>query len=339
MFDMDEFDVIVVGGGLAGCAAAIGGAEKGLSVMVLESRARDRIDNADTSFEALQNLTRREDTLDHFRSYGIDLVPEYPYKGAIINGPGGSQVDFRLNRYHGYFVRRGGKGSIDDQMLKKVERTSTVIAYSSRVTGIDPDGTVNFIQNGHYIKVKGRTIIGADGIGTVAGSGIVPSLNKYDIAIGIGSHFSGPHGFEPGIAECWLGSELCPGEYAYVLPSENEVSVVTTMRPHILPKGKKPSDYLERFLSIPRIKEGLDGTEMISKIAGSVPVRPGKLLGRDRVLLAGEAARLTDPLLGFGIGNAIASGTIAGRSASLEDPLAVYERSEVRSFVRDNERR
>jgi flavin-dependent dehydrogenase len=187
-----------------------------------------------------------------------------------------------------------------------------------------PDGfaVIRTEKGRHFLKAN--VLIGADGRSTSAGSGITDPLQKEDIAIGVGHHYHGDHGFEPGMAECWLGSRTCPGEYAYVLPSKHEVTVVTTFRPHLAPLNVRPSDFLQRFLSLKEVKERLEGTEKMSNVWGSIPVKAGGTLGKGKVLLAGEAARTTDPMLGFGMKNAIISGYLAGLSSNSDDPLFQY---------------
>ncbi len=323
---MNRKKVIVVGAGLAGCAAAISAYESGASVEVIESRLRASIvESKTTSFEALQNLTQDGDALELISKMGFDIEPEATYLGAKIHSPTGKPLDFRLSRPHGYFIRRRGKGSIDHQMIERIEREDIRIEFGARVERATPDGRLIISKGDDRFEKRADIIIGADGRSTTVGKGISSPLFQKDIAIGIGRHFKGPHGFEPGIAQCWLGSELCPGEYSYVLPTEDEVTVVTTMRPHMVPKGTSYDEYLERFLALPSIREGLGSSKLICNIFGSVPVTPGKQFGQGKILLTGESARLTDPLLGFGMKNSILSGHLAGASTMAEDPLRYYE--------------
>ncbi len=316
----------MVGAGLAGCAAALSAHENGSIVEVVESRTRGSITESETtSFEALQNLNQEGDALRLTSKYGFDIEPEAVYRGAKIYSPSGRSIDFRLLKPHGYFIRRKGKGSIDHQMIERIEKAGIEIEFGTRVKGASPDGTLTLVRGAEIIERKADLIIGADGRSTTVGMNITNPIFRNDIAIGIGLHYKGPHGFEPGIAQCWLGSELCPGEYSYVLPTEDEVTVVTTMRPHMVPKNTSYDIYLRRFLALPSIKEGLESSNLICKIFGSVPVTPGKRFGQGKILLSGESARLTDPLLGFGMKNAILSGHLAGTSTQTDDPLGYYE--------------
>ncbi len=319
------YDVIVVGVGPSGCASALKAKMMGLSVMVLESRRMENIiDEGKCSFEALQNLTQEQDAIDMMADLGFNITPVQVYERALVHGPFGTSVDFSIGRPHGYFVRRKGPGSLDQQMVGIVEDAGIPVLFGSRVSGVREDGSVEFIKGGHHYEARGETIIGADGRSTVVGKGIVNLLGSKDLAIGMGYHFRGPHGFEPGTAECWLGSRLCPGEYSYALASEDEVTIVTTMRPHLLDKDVAPGDHLKRLMSLSSVKVRLKGTKLVSRVRGCVPVGPGGIPGKGRILLAGDAGRLTDPLLGFGIKNAVRSGHLAGLSASGFDPLVEY---------------
>lgn len=335
-----EYDVIVIGAGPAGCAAALKAQEDGSSVIVLEKRTRDQIvDSNRTSFEGLQNLTQKRDALDLISDMGFSIDPEYTYKGAVVHGPSGKKASFYLNRPHGYFIRRQGPNSLDHQMINILEKENINIQFGCLVIEVQPDGMVLYNRENQENEIKTNLIIGADGKNTIAGKGIAKPLYRKEIAIGMGYHFKGPHGFEPGTAECWLGSDICPGEYAYALASEDEVTVVTAMRPHLLPTGSKPMDYLQQFISIPEVKERIGNAKKVCKVFGSVPVLPGGPLGNGRILLVGEAARLTDPLLGFGMMNAIRSGHLAGKAASTNNPFKYYSGSVDSEIIGDLRKR
>lgn len=327
--------VLIAGAGLAGCSAAISAFDEGHEIVVIESKKRESIVNGSTSFEAFQNLTSRGDAIDHLEGFGIHVKPEYPYNGARIIGPEGNDVDFRMKRSHGYFIRRGGKGSLDEHMIKILESRGMDIRFETRLKRADPGGNVTYQGPEGSISKKFDSIIGADGLGTTVGKGIVKPLSREDVAVGIGYQFKGDHGFEPGIAECYLGSRLCPGEYAYVLPTEDEITIVTTMRPHLMKNGASPEDYLERFVTLPSIEERIGNARIINRISGGVPVTSGGPLGGGKILLAGEAARLTDPILGFGMVNAIISGVMAGGSVGSDDPLGIYELSIEDAIIKD----
>lgn len=320
-----EKNVIIIGAGPSGCSAAISAFNEGHEVTVIESRTRSSIIECEkTSFEAFQNLTSSGDAVKFLSNMGIDIKPEYPYIGACVIGPSERVVNIRMNRLHGYFIRRNGKRSLDHQLIEMVEDLEIDIRYGTRLIEAEERGVIKYQDKNGIDITEGRIIIGADGISSVTGRNISPALRKDDVAVGMGIHFGGEHGFEPGIARCYLGSHLCPGEYAYVLPTEDEVSVVTTMRPHLMRRDLSTKDHLDRFLSIPEIEKGLEGTKKVSNINGAVPVTCGGPLGRGKILLIGEAARLTDPVMGFGMVNAITSGVEAGRSISKKDPLVHY---------------
>jgi len=68
------------------------------------------------------------------------------------------------------------------------------------------------------------------------------------------------------------------------------------------------------------VAEGRVGARVLNVTGGAIPVG-GRLhasgaLGDTRVLLAGDAAGLTNPVTGAGIAAAVHSGTLAGRAAA-----------------------
>jgi flavin-dependent dehydrogenase len=65
------------------------------------------------------------------------------------------------------------------------------------------------------------------------------------------------------------------------------------------------------------------GAEILAITGGPIPVggmlKPSGLLGQTRVLLAGDAAGLANPVTGAGIAAAVQSGQLAGRAAASGD--------------------
>lgn len=126
-----------------------------------------------------------------------------------------------------------------------------------------------------------------------------------------------------------------PGRgYGWVFPKERHLSVgvLAARRGPLSPKALL-RDYLRRV--------GLADRELSSLVGSAIPVRPraGGLV-RDRVLLAGDAAGLADPITGEGIWAALSSGRLAGRAWAEGggEPRRVerlYERAVRREILRD----
>jgi len=76
--------------------------------------------------------------------------------------------------------------------------------------------------------------------------------------------------------------------------------------------GAHPIDYLDKFLDA-----RFPGCKVIQAIVGAVPVSDmAEHISMGGLMLAGDGARLVDPLLGAGIMNAMLSGRMAGNVAA-----------------------
>ena len=119
-----------------------------------------------------------------------------------------------------------------------------------------------------------------------------------------------------------LDFELLPSGYAWVFPKKEHpsIGVLSARR-----RNARLQESLERYLALLGIHE----PEKVERHGYVIPVKPrsGNLM-RGRVLLAGDAAGLVDPVTGEGITYAIRSGQLAAQ-ALLEcewDPLRTARR-------------
>jgi flavin-dependent dehydrogenase len=125
------------------------------------------------------------------------------------------------------------------------------------------------------------------------------------------------------------------GGYGWIFPKADHLSVGVG----VFTRGaarRRLRDELVRYLHA----VGL-GEATVRRVRGApIPVRPRRDAARGRVLLAGDAAGLADPLTGEGISVAILSGCLAAESllaTRLDSPGAarVYVASLQRSILRD----
>ncbi|HVS09839.1 MAG TPA: geranylgeranyl reductase family protein, partial [Planctomycetota bacterium] len=103
-----------------------------------------------------------------------------------------------------------------------------------------------------------------------------------------------------------------PHGYAWIFPKREHLSVgILCMR-----RGRaRLPERLTRWLASMGLADASPG----ERHGWTIPVRPRDAFARGRVLLAGDAAGLADPLTGEGITHAVHSGRLAAR-ALLEDP-------------------
>jgi digeranylgeranylglycerophospholipid reductase len=109
----------------------------------------------------------------------------------------------------------------------------------------------------------------------------------------------------------WVGRDIAPGGYLWSFPKGNGMANVGLGLVSDIAGERKPVSYLDEFVS-----RHLPQARVLEAMSGGTPALGGRHpMVRGNVLLAGDAARLTDPLSGAGIAIAMASGQLAGKLA------------------------
>src|SRR2546421_7025486 len=181
-------------------------------------------------------------------------------------------------------------------------------------------------------EVRAKVVIGADGFESQVGrwAGLETHLRTRDIDACLQYTLVGVEG-DPRLNDFYLGS-CAPGGYAWVFWKDSDVANVGIGVN--LSKIRERADAkksLDRLIERPR---GLACGEIVEEVAGAVSVSmPLERTVAPGVMLAGDAARLIDPLTGGGILNGCLSGKYAGEIASeaskldsTEDLFQAYER-------------
>ncbi|MEV6682809.1 NAD(P)/FAD-dependent oxidoreductase [Streptomyces erythrochromogenes] len=304
-----DYDVVISGASLAGSAAAILLARRGVSVALLERRSNP---------DAYEVLCTHSITANAYPVLDeIGLVPAIEKAGAVRNearwytrwgwiepkaAPGGPALPYAYN------VRRS---TLDPMIRSRAGRTAGVeLLLGHRVTGLvrEAGRTVGVRASAPQgeREIRARLVVGADGKDSaVAKYAGVPGRGYENGRFGYFAHFRGLplHG---GLGHTWF---LDP-DMAYAFPNEDGVTVIA-----VLP-GKKwlpafRQDLEGSFLTFVRaLPEAppIDSAERITKITGTVdyplhsrnPTVPG-------VALIGDAALTGDPLWGVGCGWALES--------------------------------
>jgi digeranylgeranylglycerophospholipid reductase len=111
----------------------------------------------------------------------------------------------------------------------------------------------------------------------------------------------------------YLGNEIAPEGYLWVFPKgDRSANVGIGISGKKSGEGHRAKDYLERF-----VKKIFPCGKPIEYIAGGVSVcRPLDCTVADGLIIAGDAARVVDPLTGGGIYNGMYTGRLAAEVAS-----------------------
>ncbi|MBN1811212.1 MAG: geranylgeranyl reductase family protein [Anaerolineae bacterium] len=298
------YDVIVVGTGPAGATAAYWLGEAGESVLVLEKERLPR-------YKACGGGMSRS-VLEYFP---FDLSP-------VVEREIG-QVRFRFR--DGRQVTAGLPGQRPVVMVMR-DRFDYLILQHARADVRDGEQVVSLRQDGSGVEVATRSgetfrtryLIGADG----ANSRVARLANlRRDKQMGMAIEVEVPA--DDGLLEEYADTALFifgtpPFGYLWAFPKAEHLSVGIGA---FEGQGAAVKDILRQEMA--KLGVGVDG---VPQHGHPLPIYlQHELLHQGRVLLAGDAAGLMDPLIGEGVRHAVDSGRMAAE-AILADDLPGYTR-------------
>ncbi len=308
MFE-EEYDVVVVGVGPAGAAAAKICAEHDLNVLALEKR--QEIGSPKRCGEGLgKNSLER---------MGIAFNPRWAtqeIKGATCYAPNGKFVRINYNGPEGWLIERK---IFDKELAYQAARVGARVVAKSEVSKVERtidnkvEVTINYA--GTEYKTKAKLIIACDGVETKIARmmGLNTTMKLNDIAQGAQLEMANIK-MDPKRIELYFGNDIAPGGYVWIFPKGNDIANVGIGIRH--PHGKEDMcamDYLMKFIES---HEGLREGSIIEYNTGGVPV--GGLLENmvaDNLLVAGDAAHQVNPIHGGGIAESYIGGKLAGEVA------------------------
>jgi len=324
-----EVDVLVVGAGPTGSTAAKYAARGGAEVLLIEKRSE-----IGTPVRCGEGVAKR-----WLEEIGLSPSGEFichEVDGARIIAPDGTALvvdETRAGNECGYVLER----DLFDRFLAKeaAKGGAEILIKTSAVGLLHEDGRVvgaRCEHMGETFDVHAKFVIGADGFESQVGrwAGLETHLRARDIDACLQYTMVGVAG-DSRYNDIYLGS-AAPGGYAWVFWKGSDVANVGIGVN--LSKIRDRADAKRYLDDLIRRTPSLAKGEIIEEVAGAVSVSmPLERTAAPGVMLAGDAARLIDPLTGGGILNGCLSGKYAGEVAAdfveakqFEEASATYER-------------
>ena len=329
-----KFDVIIVGGGPAGSAAACYAADEGLKVLLLEkdNYPRDKVCGDAVGGKALKHLEELKilDTLEKSPHFIFDSVIFSNTKEEKV------KVEIKDSEAKGYvYPRLNFDWIMFNEAKSRVENKGGFVIQNFRVNSLLIDDK----DNERIIGIKGKNeigekefyapiTIGAGGVNCPVAKTIITEINDEEFIEK--EHWSSSFrqywknvenvNYDKGAIEFHYVDGVIPG-YFWIFPvGKNTCNVglgITLkdlknkeMKLKELQKYIIEEKFANRFRNAELIKDSGKGWQLPLGSPRKTKMKLRRMFGNG-CLLIGDAGSLVDPFTGEGIGNALLSAKIA----------------------------
>jgi geranylgeranyl reductase family protein len=296
LFMRNSYTVLVIGGGPAGSAAAHTLASNGTDVCLV-----DKFDFPRQKLcGGLLTQRARKNYADIFGT-GWEQMYEYRCNGAKFFD--GDRLVNAIDRYGELYVC--DRYRFDNRLIEKASAQGADLLLGDKVTVVDPRNHRCRLKSGKEIGY--RYLIGADGVNSVVTSTLYKnrtSRNGKAFALEVTLPAAA---FSREIVEPEIYFDTLDWGYGWIFPRKDEIVI------GIGGLFSRNRDFRAIFNSFFRERFHKEYTGAVK--GHFVPFGDySKGMGRDGVLLAGDAAGLVDPITGEGIAYAMQSGAYAAQS-------------------------
>jgi flavin-dependent dehydrogenase len=298
-----EYDVVIVGGRVAGASLAILLARQGRSVLVLDREAfpSDTLSTHYVSALVVDNLARL-DVLDDLLAAGFrkltrarTYVEDCVLEGPAVPGASGFGLTPRRDVLDSLLQRRAAEAGAE---LRARTRVDGLTEAQGRVTGVLVDGR----------EIRAQVVVGADGKASKVAEWVAAESYR-GVPAQRPAYYGYYHGIaplpEPAIELFFVDRTI--GFLFPMRPGEDCIALELQPEDFDVFRADPQAVFEERFRALPGMEARLRDASLEGKLKGikgvanylRVPYGPGWAL-------TGDAAYLKDPITGLGIGDAVA---------------------------------
>ncbi|MCE7742065.1 MAG: NAD(P)/FAD-dependent oxidoreductase [Candidatus Heimdallarchaeota archaeon] len=317
----NEYDVIVVGAGCAGPAAAKKAAELGLSVLLLEkSQVPGEKNVSGTCLNGaaildpdLQYIVEcpTERLIKEMRTYHINddrttVFHEIPSEGVLL---------LSVRRDH-----------LDSWHTEEAKKAGAEVKLSTTVVDIiEENDYVKGVITDSGEKYFGKVVIDAAGVNSIVGrkAGLIPKRKGTSMILYITAAVKlGEEVINERFGDCieyYLSPDIQYKTWPWIFPKKDTVTLGTGgyMDENLIndefPNVKK---YMDNFMNLPIVKKKIEGGEIVSWGVHLEYDETIERRVRNGLILTGEAGGFVIPFLGEGMPEAFFTGIYAAISAA-----------------------
>jgi len=289
----ESVDVLVVGAGPAGCAAAIAAGSRGARTMLVDRKTRPGVPVRCGEYVPL--LMRGEWNLP-------DEAVAWRTGGLFLTLPDGTEREIRAP---GIVLNRD---IMNDVLVKRAEDSGVVLCRGSNFRNFEKPG-IALIKGDRECRVRYRVIIAADGARSR-----VARCARFELPVSFMAMQEVVQLEKPvESARIYFYRRMRMG-YGWLFPKLNHANMGVAADFESAGQMRKS---LAMFGDQMRSLNFVRPSSCEGRIAGLVPAHgPVDTMCRDNILLTGDAAGHVDPVTGAGIMHALRGGELAGAVAA-----------------------
>jgi geranylgeranyl reductase family protein len=333
---MLSVDTLIVGAGPAGTTAATLLARAGRDVLVVDKATfpRDKCCGDGLTALALRELERLDFQPSAVESWRI--VDE-----VVIRSPSGSERRYSLPDGPGYHAAVARRTDLDNALVALAGEAGARIEEGCAVEAATAtDDGVMVVVDG-LGTVKAQNVIAADGMWSTVRKALGLKVDGY-----LGEWHAFRQYFENVSPRAgneliiWFEKDLLPG-YAWSFPlADGRANIGFGIQRGGRHSVRSMKELWPDLLQRPHIREvlGPHARPEDPHKAWPIPARVGRvpIIG-PHTMFVGDAAAVTDPMTGEGIGQALLTGRLAAEAIlNGDDPLKHYERNVRHELVADD---
>lgn len=278
--------IAIIGAGISGLSCALELKNSGINPTIFEKRSQvgEPAGYSSIWLRSLPGIVM--DQFAYFRAkYNFDLAPLSYLKEIVMTSP---IKTLNIRGKLGYIVKRGPeKNSLENQLAEKMDAQ---IQFDSYIN-------INEILNEYnFIVVANANNLIAKNFNLWTDTFVAPAR----VATVLGN-------FDTGSAQIWLNTSYAKNGFAYLVPNSQKEATLTLIVNGIA--SRELDYYWKKFLTTENINYCILETNDLEHTCGFM-----SSYKTDNVLFTGNAAGLTDDLIGCGGFNAVESGALAARS-------------------------